>query len=34
VCEVRTKDVETDVSKVLDELSGVVLGKRSETPDP
>ncbi|MGB8039834.1 MAG: TrmJ/YjtD family RNA methyltransferase [Pseudolabrys sp.] len=34
VCEVRTEDVETDVSKVLDELSGVVPGKRSETPDP
>jgi tRNA/rRNA methyltransferase len=34
VCEVRAEDVERDVSKVLDELSVVVPGKRSETPDP
>jgi len=34
VCEVRAEDVERDVSKVLDELSVVVPGNRSETPDP
>jgi tRNA/rRNA methyltransferase len=34
VCEVRAEDVEREVSKVLDELSVVVPGKRSETPHP
>jgi very-short-patch-repair endonuclease len=34
VCEVRAEDVEREVSKVLDELSVVVPGKRSEASDP
>ena len=34
VCEVRAEEVEREVEKVLDELSSVVPGERSETRDP